>query len=94
MEDDVSEEEKERHKTILDFQEEIALKRNQRFIGEVDNVFVIKPAHKKRGCFLGKSSTNKTVMFTSSHSRPGTLERVTITSADRRYLFGDSSSGN
>ena len=95
MEDDVPEEEKrERHKTILDFQEEIALKRNQRFIGEVDNVFVIKPAHKKRGCFLGKSSTNKTVMFTSPHSRPGTLEKVTITSADRRYLFGDSSSGN
>jgi len=92
MKDDVPKGEKERrHKIILDTQEEIAIKRNRRFIGKTDSVFVLKPADKKIGYFLGKSSSNKIVLFKSVYSKPGTLENITFTSADRRYLFGCAS---
>ncbi|MDD3726237.1 MAG: tRNA (N6-isopentenyl adenosine(37)-C2)-methylthiotransferase MiaB [Candidatus Ratteibacteria bacterium] len=95
IEDDVPEGEKERrHRTILEAQEEISIKRNQGLIGTTDNVFVLKPADKKSGYMLGKSSTNKPVMFRSSHSTPGTFEQVTFSSADRRYLYGCSVSGH
>ena len=95
MKDDVPvEEKKRRHRTILDIQEEIAIKRNRRFTGRTDDVFVLKPANKKNGYFLGKSSSNKTVLFKSSNSRPGTLESITFISADRRYLYGCFSGGN
>jgi len=92
MKDDIPKAEKERrHKIILDTQEEIAIKRNRRFIGKIDSVFVLKPADKKSGYFLGKSSSNKTVLFKSTYSKPGTLENITFTSAGRRYLSGCSS---
>jgi len=95
MKDDVPVEEKERrHRIILDIQEEIAIKRNKRFIGRYDDVFVLKQADKKNGYFLGKSSSNKTVLFKSSNSKPGTIENITFTFADRRYLYGCSSGGN
>ncbi|MCM8777254.1 MAG: tRNA (N6-isopentenyl adenosine(37)-C2)-methylthiotransferase MiaB [Candidatus Omnitrophica bacterium] len=92
MEDDVPNGEKERrHRIILGIQEEIAIKRNKRFTGRTDDVFVLKQADKKNGYFLGRSSSNKMVLFKSIYSKPGTLENITLTSADRRYIYGCSS---
>ncbi len=91
MDDDVTQKEKERrHRIILDFQEEISLKRNIRFKGKTESVFVVKPSTKRKGCFLGRSEGNKSVVFSSTHSTPGTIENVVFNSADRRYLFGES----
>ncbi len=92
MNDDVPLTEKERrHKTILDIQEAISIERNRRFTGKTDSVFVLKKSRKKReGFFIGRSSSNKSVLFESFGSHPGTLEKVVFTSADRHYLYGYS----
>lgn len=89
MHDDVPQEVKEmRHRRILELQEGISLKNNQRFTKMKDNVFVIKRSGKRKGFFMGRSSSNKSVLFESATSIPGTLETITINSADRRYLYG------
>ncbi len=94
MDDDVPLKEKElRHRTILALQEEISLKQNMRFIGKTDSVFVLKRSSKRKGFFMGRSSSNKSVLFESRGSHPGSLETVVFNHADRRYLFGRSSRG-
>lgn len=91
MEDSVPQKEKElRHHTILNLQEDISIKQNKRFIGMTDRVFVIKLSNKRKGSYLGRSSSNKSVIFQSDNAQPGTLKTVKFNSADRRYLFGRS----
>ncbi len=95
MKDDVQRKEKERrHRIILDMQEAIALNRNSRFTGRTDSVFVLKKSGKRKGFFLGRSSSNKSVLFESSGAVSGTLENVIFNSADRRYLFGTACGGH
>lgn len=95
MDDDVLQEEKERrHQILLNTQEEISLKQNSRFTGKTDSVFVLKRSSKRKGFFMGRSSSNKSVLFESDYSEPGTLETVFFSSADRRYLFGRSCGGH
>ncbi|MCM8830236.1 MAG: tRNA (N6-isopentenyl adenosine(37)-C2)-methylthiotransferase MiaB, partial [Candidatus Omnitrophica bacterium] len=96
MKDDVPKIEKEkRHKIVLDIQEAISIKRNKRFVGKTDNVFVVKSADKKDVYLYGKSSSNKTVLFKSNKIvKRGTIQCVTFSSADRRYLYGCSSYEN
>ena len=95
MEDNVPGREKERrHKIILDIQEGVSLKKNIRLTGKTDSVFVVKTSSKRKGAFLGRSSGNKSAVFVSHSSTPGTLETVVFNSADRRYLFGISCGGN
>ncbi|MCX8082613.1 MAG: tRNA (N6-isopentenyl adenosine(37)-C2)-methylthiotransferase MiaB [bacterium] len=91
MKDDVPKEEKERrHRIILDIQEEIAIKRNNRFVGRTDEIFILKANDKKGGHSFGKSSSNKTVLFKGTNIKAGTLQSITFVSADRRYLYGYS----
>ncbi len=94
MKDDVTQEEKERrHQVVQNIQEEISLRRNRRFVGKTDNVFVLKPSGKKENFFLARSSYNKSVLFESKVSQLGRLESVVFNSAGRRYLYGYSCGG-
>lgn len=92
MKDNVPEKEKERrHRIVLDIQEGISIKRNKRFIGKTDNVFVLKAPSKRNDYFFGKNSSNKAVLFKAKNIvEPGTVQCITFTSADRRYLYGCS----
>jgi tRNA-2-methylthio-N6-dimethylallyladenosine synthase len=87
----VSEDEKTKRLQILNhIQDEITLKRNQKLIGSVKTILVEGTSKKaKRNQFMGRTESNKIVVFDHETSVARSLISVKIVAAEGRTLFGE-----
>jgi tRNA-2-methylthio-N6-dimethylallyladenosine synthase len=88
--DDVSEEEKGRRvMEITDLQHTISHKRNQRMIGNVERILVEGPSRKAVTEFMGRTDSNKNVVFARDNERAGDVIDVCISRVNSATLFGE-----
>jgi len=89
MGDTVPEEIKgERVTEIVGIQQQISLVLNRRLIGSVQRVLVEGPSRKSDQELMGRTDTNKTVIFARGGERPGEYVDVHITRTNSATLFG------
>jgi tRNA-2-methylthio-N6-dimethylallyladenosine synthase len=89
MPDDVPEEEKGRRvNEITTLQHEISLVRNRALLGSVERVLVEGPSRKSDNDLMGRTDTNRTVVFPRGTERPGELVDVVIDRVSSATLFG------
>lgn len=90
LHDDVSKEEKERrHRLIYNLQEKITRKINERYIDRIVDVLVEKESYKRKGYFVGKTHTKKTVLFRKEKDvKTGQIVKVKIIDASIHFLSG------
>jgi tRNA-2-methylthio-N6-dimethylallyladenosine synthase len=89
MGDDVSEEIKGRRLTeIIDLQREISFGINRTLIGRQEEVLVEGPSKRSAEEWMGRTDTNKTVVFPKGSFEPGDYIQVAIYSATSATLFG------
>jgi tRNA-2-methylthio-N6-dimethylallyladenosine synthase len=90
MGDSVPEEVKSARTTaIVEMQRTIALDLNRRLIGTVETVLVEGPSKKSDAEFMGRTDTNKTVIFPRGNERAGDLIDIVIERANAATLFGE-----
>ena len=90
MEDQVSQEEKERrNQVLLEILGEHSLARNQSLVGTTQEVLVEGSARKGQGMFTGRNPGNRKVVFTGHPRLVGTLVPVHITEASVSVLHGE-----
>jgi len=70
-------------------QEEIGLELNRAEVGRVHEVLVEGAARRGRGCMMGRTRTDKVVVFSGGDSLAGQLVRVKITEGQAHTLFGE-----
>ena len=88
--DDVPEEEKTSRITrLVDFQQSIALQRNQAHIGQIFTVMVEGKGKKPRQ-LIGRNDGNKTVAFNDNGARDGDLVEVKIEQVTSSTLIGSA----
>ncbi|NPV88729.1 tRNA (N6-isopentenyl adenosine(37)-C2)-methylthiotransferase MiaB [Coprothermobacteraceae bacterium] len=81
---------KARYDELLAMQERISYEINQTYVGSVQEVLVDEQ-DKKSGKYIGRTPTNKTVVFASrAHIEPGTFVSVRINSAKSWVLYGQT----
>jgi tRNA-2-methylthio-N6-dimethylallyladenosine synthase len=80
---------KERLRRLIDQQLGITLECNARLVGVTEDVLVERPARKPPGCLIGRTDTNKLVVFRAPERLVGSLQPVRITGADGVTLFGE-----
>jgi len=89
MGDTVAEEIKgERVTEIVGIQQQISLVLNRRLLGTVQRVLVEGPSRKSEQEWMGRTDTNKTVIFARGTEQPGEYVDVHITRANSATLFG------
>lgn len=89
MGDDVPEDVKiARLNEIIDLQRAISLEENRALIGHVMEILVEGPSKRSNGNFMGRTDTNKTVVFPREDSAPGEYRMVSIRQANAATLFG------
>ncbi|MGB2696779.1 MAG: tRNA (N6-isopentenyl adenosine(37)-C2)-methylthiotransferase MiaB [Candidatus Zixiibacteriota bacterium] len=89
FEDDVPLDEKLRRlKVLIELQKEISKKKNQKLIGQVEEVLVDDRSKRDRNLWKGKSRTNKTVIVNSDKNLLGSIVKVRISEVDSWTLFG------
>jgi tRNA-2-methylthio-N6-dimethylallyladenosine synthase len=89
MGDSVPEEVKSARVTeIVDLQRMISLELNTRLLGTVETVLVEGPSKKSDAEFMGRTDTNKTVIFPRRELREGELVDCRIERANAATLFG------
>jgi len=89
MTDDVSEEEKgKRVSDLTDLQHEISLSLNQDLVGTIEHILVEGPSRKSPADFVGRTDTNKTVVFSRTDEQAGECVSVLIERANSATLFG------
>jgi tRNA-2-methylthio-N6-dimethylallyladenosine synthase len=74
---------------IVEMQRTIALDLNRRLIGTVETVLVEGPSRKSDAEFMGRTDTNKTVIFPRGTERVGELIDIVIERANAATLFGE-----
>lgn len=91
MDETLSDKEKVRRLQILNqIQDEIKLKRNHQLIGATQNILVEGRSKKaKPNQYMGRTDSNKIVVFNSEDSVGGEFLNVKITAAKGRTLFGE-----
>lgn len=91
MEDDVTEETKTKRLTeIIDLQQKISYEINQALIGTEDVVLVEGFSRKSEEFLMGRTDTNKVVVFPNQDGiKPGEYISVKISKATSGTLFGD-----
>ncbi len=91
MEDDVPEEEKLRRlNEIIDLQQRISKEINQKEIGNVYDILVEGPSKKKKSEWLGRTNTNKVVIFpTNDNIMKGDFIKVQVKDFTSATLFGE-----
>ncbi|HRR97062.1 MAG TPA: TRAM domain-containing protein, partial [Candidatus Ratteibacteria bacterium] len=88
--DSVSQIEKEnRHKIILDLQDEISLMKNKDLVGKILDVLCLKESQKKQGFLIGRDIRKKVVLFKGEKNLIGKIVKVKITIGTRNYLLGE-----
>ncbi len=89
--DNLAEEEKVKRLQILNqLQDEITLKKNRQLIGSVQKILFEGPSRKvRRKQFMGRTDSNKIVVFEGDDSFVGKLLDVKIVATEGRTLFGE-----
>ncbi len=91
LEDDVPEEVKMRRlQEIIDLQQEIALKRTQRFLGQTVEVLIEKESKKSDLHWSGRNSQNTTVVFPKGDYKAGDFVLVKINDCTSATLIGEA----
>ncbi len=89
MKDDVSEEEKGRRVgEVTQALHKISLALNQSMIGTIERILVERHSKKSDCEFMGRTDTNKTVIFPRNSEYPGEYIAVLIQRANSATLFG------
>jgi tRNA-2-methylthio-N6-dimethylallyladenosine synthase len=89
MVDDVPEEEKGRRVSeITELQHAISLRRNREMIGSVEHLLVEGPSKKSAEQQMGRTDTNKIVVFPGNGERPGQYVDVRIERVTSATLLG------
>ncbi len=91
LKETLSEQEKvERILILNEIQNEITLKRNRSLIGQTQQILVEGPSKKaKPNQYMGRTGTNKIVVFNSDSPKTGSLLSVKIVDAEGHTLFGE-----
>lgn len=91
LKETLSEQEKvERIQILNTIQDEITLKRNRQLIGQIQQILVEGPSKKaKPNQYMGRTETNKIVVFDSDAPEIGSLLEVKIVAAEGHTLFGE-----
>jgi len=79
---------KSRLQALMQVQNEISLKVNQKLIGEELPVLVEGPSKKNPALFNGRTNTNKIVLFPGNKNMIGQIIPVKITATKTWYLSG------
>lgn len=91
MQDDVPEEVKKRRlQEIIDLQKTISARLFAQSVGSVVEVLAESESRRSASELMGRTGTNRVVVFDRSRHRPGDLVRVMITSATSATLSGRS----
>lgn len=89
-EDDVPEQDKIRRlNKLIDIQKNIALRRNQREVGEIRFGLVEGRSRRSDKLYRARTEGNKTVLFAGGDIPTGSIVSVRVTSADAFTLHGD-----
>ena len=89
MNDDIPEEEKGRRvQEITDLQHRISLEHNRRLIGKVEQILVEGESRKSTVEYMGRTDTNRTVVFPRNGESRGEYIAVRIERANSATLFG------
>lgn len=87
--DDVPDELKSRRlEEIINLQQELSLKSNQKDIGKTFSVLVEGTSKRSDKKFMGRNSRNKVIVFAGSNIKPGTYKNVTVTDCTAATLIG------
>lgn len=90
LDDNVSEEEKgARVFEITKLQHEVSRRLNQQLVGTEEEVLVEGPSRKRADFLVGRTDTNKTVVFADTGELEGEMIRVRIMRANSATLFGE-----
>jgi len=91
LEDDIPETVKARRLTeIINLQQAMALKRTERFIGQVVEVLVEKESKRSDQHWSGRNSQNTTVVFPKGNYKPGDFVNVLTTHCTTSTLIGEA----
>lgn len=91
MEDDVPEEVKKRRlQEVIDVQQELALQRTQRFVGQTVEVLIEKSSKKSDLHWSGRNSQNTTVVFPKGDYKVGDFVLVKVTDCTTSTLIGEA----
>jgi tRNA-2-methylthio-N6-dimethylallyladenosine synthase len=91
MEDDVPEEVKKRRlNEIIDLQQNIALERTQRFVGQTVEVLIEKDSKRSDLQWSGRNSQNTVTVFPKENYKPGDFVLVKITDCTSGTLIGEA----
>jgi tRNA-2-methylthio-N6-dimethylallyladenosine synthase len=75
-------------------QDAITLKRNRELVGQTQKILVEGRSRKaKPNQYMGRTDSNKIVVFNSDNNYKGLLKEVQIIAAEGRTLFGEISQG-
>jgi len=89
MGDSVPEEAKiQRLNEIIDFQRAISFRRNQMLVGTQEEILVEGPSRKSSNDLVGRTDSNKMVVFPQQGVQAGEYRRVCIERANSATLFG------
>lgn len=91
LEDDVLDEVKKRRlQEIVDLQQNIALERTKRFVGQTVEVLIEKSSKKSDEHWSGRNSQNTTVVFPKGEYKVGDFVNVKITDCTSATLIGEA----
>ncbi len=93
MRDDVTEEEKGRRVyEMTELQHQISLGLNQRIVGKVATILAEGPSRKSADHWMGRTDTNRTVVFPHREERQGEYVQVIIHRVNSATLFAEQCS--
>src|SRR5690554_455485 len=91
MEDDIPEEVKKRRlQEVIDVQQELALQRTKRFLGQIVEVLIEKSSKKSDLHWSGRNSQNTTVVFLKENYKVGDFVLVKVTDCTTSTLIGEA----
>jgi tRNA-2-methylthio-N6-dimethylallyladenosine synthase len=91
MADDIPDEVKKRRlQEVIDVQQELALQRTQRFVGQTVEVLVEKTSKKSDLHWSGRNSQNTTVVFPKGDYKVGDFVLVKVTDCTTSTLIGEA----
>ncbi len=91
MADDIPDEVKKRRlQEVIDVQQELALQRTQRFVGQTVEVLVEKVSKKSDQHWSGRNSQNTTVVFPKGDYKVGDFVLVKVTDCTTSTLIGEA----
>ncbi|MBU2651713.1 MAG: tRNA (N6-isopentenyl adenosine(37)-C2)-methylthiotransferase MiaB [Bacteroidetes bacterium] len=95
LSDDVSDDIKSRRlQEIIDLQQKLSHKSNQRDIGNIFEVLVEGFSRKSNDYLSGRNSQNKVIVFPANGAKPGNYQQVRVTDCTSATLIGETVKSN